>query len=334
MDIKSVCCVVAIATTVLTSFNSIAYSQDGDVCEKIIQHGLNNISLKTNVEASTDRLYWRFCDEKYESMSEAKKLEFGVTIKAIPFSLGAEGSSDAEKFSKFCGDYRSSTDRFSSQSIYTNQMHDKAVDAWRSCIETTRRQMFIDFRIPTNQLYADVSLKYTGPSGKTMFNGVETSGLNCTFNGSPIDASSTFEITPAEKQIRCERNGSPQEIGGVKANYFPDGGITVKTDAGNSSIEFVSMIEGPARTRFELVDKNIADVASQIGTLRTSLRKWPDGGNVGGNGIGSGDDRGASMCPEGHYAVGVNIWGARGPVKYCIGCVDGIQIICRPLNSR
>ena len=147
-----------------------SFAQEVDVYAKLIDHGLNNIALRTSSEAFADRLFWRFCDEKWESMSESKKTEFGATIKAIPISLGSEGASAAQKFAKFCGDYRSSTDRSSQTAILTNQMHDKAIDAWRSCIETTRRQMYIDFRVPSSPLYVDVSIKYTGPSGTTNTN--------------------------------------------------------------------------------------------------------------------------------------------------------------------
>lgn len=94
---------IRLITILLLFSTDAAFSQTDDVCAKIIDHGLNNISLKTTVNSLADRLYWRFCDEKYESMSESKKAEFGATIESIPMNLGAEGSSASEKFAKFCG---------------------------------------------------------------------------------------------------------------------------------------------------------------------------------------------------------------------------------------
>jgi len=49
---------------------------------------------------------------------------------------------------------------------------------------------------------------------------------------------------------------------------------------------------------------------------------------------GSGDKRDPTLCPEGLYAVGINWWAAPGTTKYCVGCVNGIQVICKKLNVK
>ncbi|WP_282297714.1 hypothetical protein [Stenotrophomonas sp. PS02289] len=289
--------------------------------------------MRTSAHALADRTYWDFCDESYESMSDAKKAEFGITIKGIPFSGKGEGSSSRETHAKFCGTYKASTDVSSQESLLTSRMHDRAIDAWRSCVTAQSTGMSIDFRIPSNQRYADIFLRYTGASGHTNFNGIESTGFSCTINGSPVGPGSKLVVTPAETAIRCERQFITQDVGGVTSEYFPDGGITVKTDAGNSSAEFVSMVEGPARNRFSQVDTQIAGVRADVLILSTNLLEWNNTEPVRGNKIGWGDPAETAMCPPGHYAIGFQSWKSPPPIKYCIGCASGFQLICRRLNS-
>ena len=214
--------IAVLATSAMLLAPNLAISQPSDVCAKIIDHGLNNIAIATSAEAYTDRLYWRFCDQKYERLSDERKSEFALSLKSIPFNFGSNSSdsSSSEKHSKFCGDYRTQTDQRSAQAIYTNKMHDRAIDAWRACIAMTQRQLFIDFDTPTNEQLTNVTIKYTGPSGGgIMFNGVEPHEMTCTFDGKPADASTKFEISTSVKTLNCQRKSYKQEVGGVSANY-------------------------------------------------------------------------------------------------------------------
>ena len=36
------------------------------------------------------------------------------------------------------------------------------------------------------------------------------------------------------------------------------------------------------------------------------------------------------VCPAGYYASGVQAFGAPGNVKYCVGCLTGVVLICSP----
>lgn len=323
---------ISIAVALLVAIvPSIASAQE-DVCSKLIDHGLNNIALRTSSQSFTDRLYWRFCDEKYESMSDSKKVEFGVTIKSIPMNLGLDSAEASQKHAKFCGDYRTATDRNSQEAVYTNVMHDKAIDAWRSCIEVTRKQMFIDFRIPPNQKYVDIAMKYTGPASPINFNGVETTAFTCTMNGQPVGPASVVQLGSSEKQLRCERQGMVQTIGGVNSTFYGDAGITVKSDAGNGSVDFISMIDGPARSRFEQVDVKIGQVQANVDSLSQRLAAWSPEDLRGNPSGGGGDYKGATVCPTGSYVTGVEWWGAPHSTKFCIGCLSSMRVLCRPLN--
>ena len=39
-------------------------------------------------------------------------------------------------------------------------------------------------------------------------------------------------------------------------------------------------------------------------------------------------------CPIGYYAVGIQAWGSPGSTKYCIGCLTGVALICKPFPGR
>jgi hypothetical protein len=39
---------------------------------------------------------------------------------------------------------------------------------------------------------------------------------------------------------------------------------------------------------------------------------------------------GSSACPQGHHVVGINVQGSANSVKYCIGCVAKLQVVCLP----
>ncbi|MBP0111062.1 hypothetical protein [Bradyrhizobium vignae] len=58
------------------------------------------------------------------------------------------------------------------------------------------------------------------------------------------------------------------------------------------------------------------------------LLEWPPGEAVQGPRV---DTGGTTMCPPGHYAVGLTSVGNTAP-PYCIGCLVATQIICRKLN--
>jgi hypothetical protein len=323
----------AISMTMATAIATAQNASSGDVCGRLIDHGLYNISSKYSSYALADRVYWRFCDERYENMSESKKAEFGVTIKGLPFTAAGNATSNSETWSRFCGTYKTSTDINSSQSAFTARMHDRAIDAWRSCTTAAASGMTIDYRIPANQKYADVFLRYTGPSGTTKFNGIESLGFVCSLNGTQIGPGSAFDITPAETALRCERQSITQNVGGVTSDYYPDGGITVKTAAGNASAEFVAMVDGPAKNRFEQVDTSIAGVRNDMNIQAARLLSWPSGDAVRGNKLGWGNHGGAAACPAGSYMVGFDYWVAPPSIRFCVGCGSGIQPICRPINS-
>lgn len=319
-----------------------AAQASGDICNAWADHGIRNIYQRLTAESATDSVFWKFCDEKYESLTDSKKAEFGVTIKAVPFNFGAETSSDSQKHAKFCGDYKTSTNRMGQEAVYASQLNAKAIDAWTRCVELTqKKEMFIDFRVHANQKIVEIALRHTGPvpaGGKLSFNGVEISGFTCSRDGEEIGPATKFDIDTSVKLIKCERQGVDQDIGGVKSTFYGDAAVTVKTDAGNGSMDFVPMVDGAARGRFEQVDANIAenrqkaadDLKAAIAALQTRLGKWGStakSGNLRGS---AAIPKGTTQCADGYYVVGVTTWAPE--TSHCVGCVHGIRVECRPIN--
>lgn len=272
----------------------------------------------------------------YSSLSEEKKTEFGLSLKSLSMNLGSGKSGSSEQqHSKFCGDYRTLTTRTSRENWFSSKMHDKAIDAWRTCIQTTQRQLFVDFETPTNERYTDISMKYTGPAGPVRFNGVELYQMTCTSDGKPVDAGTKFALSPASKALHCERKSLQQTIGGVQSNYYPPAGLTIKTDAGNSSYEFVEMIDGPAREKFRQVETQISKVAERadnsLETFSNFLSsKWSlQKETILARTEASPNVLQERKCDEGQYVVGLRVQG--GLAAHCNGCVAHTELICRPL---
>jgi ABC-type sugar transport system permease subunit len=79
---------------------------------------------------------------------------------------------------------------------------------------------------------------------------------------------------------------------------------------------------------------NISRTNTQIEELRVQLASYPDGPPTVGNVSGGGDAKPPTECPTGYYATGINWWGSPGSTRYCIGCLSGIQVICRKIRTE
>ena len=38
----------------------------------------------------------------------------------------------------------------------------------------------------------------------------------------------------------------------------------------------------------------------------------------------------AQICAAGSYAVGIRAWGSPDTTRYCIGCLTGVAVLCKP----
>jgi hypothetical protein len=301
-----------------------------------VEHGLSNIVVQTSSEDYADRLYWRFCDNQFDKLTDSRKSEFTAVIDNINLGAGSAAASVAERHNKFCGDYRTRTDRLSKNALFTSTLYDKVIDAWRSCIDATNRQLFIVPTIPTDQKYVNISLRFTGTGNKTDFQGVEATGMKCTSDGSQAGPDTRFDVTPTTRSIYCERTGTNTEIGGVASTYYPAAGVTVKTGAGSQSIEFVEMVDGPAKGRLEQLETKISGVEKRaeadLKNVQDNLKKYPPDPPQTKDVMSAENQRSSIVeCPAGQYVSGIGVVD-QDTGRYCTSCINGVTIQCRPLN--
>jgi hypothetical protein len=96
-----------------------------------------------------------------------------------------------------------------------------------------------------------------------------------------------------------------------------------------------SIVTGLAGKK-DFVDRVSQAQSTPVNDLKRRLTQW--GGlapttAVVRSGPGGGSSNTPSMCPDGSYMVGVTTSSNTAP-PYCIGCLNGLQAICRPLNAQ
>lgn len=327
-------------------FSTNVIAQDGsDICNKFTEHGLRNISIKTDQRTLLDKVYSEYCSSDFENFDSERASSFGITIQNIPFNFSNSSSSASAKHNEFCSVYKRNLNATSQEIEYANILFSRAIDAWEKCVELAKKDLFVDIIVPQSQKFLDISLRYTGPaSGGIDFNGIETSGFSCTSEGMPIDASTSFKFGQAARQIRCERQSEELQIEGNAAHYYPDGGVTVKAGQGVVPVEFVEMIDGPAMNKFDKISNRIAMMQGQLEGLKSNLQNGSPSTQIeAGLAYDSAVQNaasfggvlpkiGESVCASGYYAVGVRMFSTRH--KQCSGCTIGFQVVCEKLNAQ
>lgn len=312
-----------------------------DVCAPALSAALKDTMTKHGVYYLADRLKWDYEGVSYSSLSDRQKQEFGLVYDQLDLDFTSDQASTEEKFNAFTQKYQTRTDRYSSESISVSNIKDKQIEEWGKCIQYTQSDLFIAFDPAGTRKHVTVQIRYTG-AVPIEFQGVETYNMSCSHNGAPVLPETRMQLHTQMITLNCSRNMAIYEMGGLTSEYYPDASVTVKTIEGSSRYEFVSMIDGPAKTKFEAVDRSIVDVSvdarerigvvqTQLDRMKAALGSWPSevskgptmGANVSGHG-------GTSLCPNGTYMVGMSYVGARG--AHCDGCVATFTPICRALN--
>lgn len=83
------------------------------------------------------------------------------------------------------------------------------------------------------------------------------------------------------------------------------------------------------------IDKLLSDIERQnsyINSVKDVINAGPIVSSIEGNQTGSNNPGPVTLCPTGHYAVGVKWSQATPNVRYCVGCADGLTVICRKLK--
>jgi len=70
--------------------------------------------------------------------------------------------------------------------------------------------------------------------------------------------------------------------------------------------------------------------ASTVGTMATGA-PTPAPGPTYGPWTSPNPGQSASQCQPGEYAIGVQVIGAASSVRYCVGCVSQLRVVCQHL---
>jgi hypothetical protein len=79
-----------------------------------------------------------------------------------------------------------------------------------------------------------------------------------------------------------------------------------------------------------------AALEERIKALENQLKAIGSGSALPASGIvGSpADPAGTISCPDGSYVAGITAWKSSPATRFCVGCLTGIQIICKPLAGQ
>lgn len=312
-----------------------------DICAPALSSALKDTMTKHGVYYLADRLKWDYEGVSYSSLSDRQKQEFGLVYDQLDLDFTSDEASTEEKFNSFTQNYNARTDRYSSESIAVSNIKDKLVEEWGKCVQYTHSNLFIAFDPAGTRKHVTVQVRYTG-GVPTEFQGVETYNMSCSHNGTPVLPDTRLPLHTQMITLNCARDRAVYQMGGLTSEYYPDASVTVKTIEGASRYEFVSMIDGPAKTKFEAVDHSIADVSvdarqriglvqTQLDLMKAALGSWTSEATQGPTlGAGVSNYGGTSLCPSGAYMVGMSYVGAQG--SHCNGCVATFTPICRAIN--
>jgi len=104
-----------------------------------------------------------------------------------------------------------------------------------------------------------------------------------------------------------------------------------------------NQLSGKIETAYQLATRHEAELKEMRPEVQAALRIKKDLKEWGPiaasykepavSGPWGGKTNGPSMCPDGYYMVGVRTSSNDAP-PYCIGCLNGAQAICRPINVK
>lgn len=339
MDFKS-SGLLATILCIAPFFNpNLAFAQE-DICGPALSSSLKGLIVKYSSYSVADQLKWEYSGKSWDSLSEEEQSSFILTYDTLGLDFGQSGSSDKEKYDEFIAKYEAKTNRAGEEAIQVSNVHDGLIREWGKCIDATRNDLFIKFDPATSQKHITVQVQAKTESPLEL-QGASTYNMTCNHDGVPFVEDTKMELHTRVITISCVRTSSQYEIGGLLTEYYPDASVTIKTSGGSGRFEFVSMVDGPAMSKFDSIDKIIGDnyiyAVNQFNSTNTSIERLRSVLGTWGGSVTVGQYIGAprggstsSTCASGSYMIGVEISEAAG--DHCDGCVAGLKPVCRPLN--
>lgn len=300
-------------------------------CTALLEHGISNVRTQTNDETYLSVVKDHYCNSSYDSLSSTKQGSFNAVLKTIPIGLTGNATSSRDKHSQFCKNFQSALSTTSNSYLNVVSIHDRALQAWTDCLQLASRYLEVQMTPFANNKGVDFNLLWRS-TGTSKILGVDTFKMDCTLAGNKLKPSENITISPeSARSIRCERNSQNVVLSGYTAEYFPDANVKIKTQEGDYRMEFADMLSGPAQTRFEKLETDVAAARAELRTYQRVLREQ------------TGETKGAvagefrhgkwgpwQVCPSGSYVSAVQIYDQDTGSK-CPPCIANVNLRCSGL---
>lgn len=255
-----------------------------------------------------------------ETGESSTNAALGIAIKV--FNVSGSFSQDQKK--KMCSSDLKALNIDVSRYQSTKIIFTETLPIIEACIRAASRSWNIEVaRIHQDAI--SLSISNLQPQGGRLDNVdiIPSGAMSCT----PMP---TFPQVVDAKAITmtCIRETKQATIEGVTVTSAPDVTVNLRL----AEAPFPIKLAGYRASAFESVRQELAALRGDFTRLRDGLGSWPTESYPLANQVGEGTERVATQCPPGQYATGIKWWGAGG--RFCVGCLSGIQVICKPLNNR
>jgi len=210
-----------------------AVAQD---CNSLIAHGIRNVRSSKSQGAATAMKYYNNCGKNYGLMTDSQ-------LAAVEVTVYGEGSGNAsysrsqreERLNQWCTTNKETAESYRNDVDEAQDIFAPALTAWNVCNSMASNSVQILPSITPDDRTVDIKIKYSGPVGTVMLQGVPTESFKCKYSGSDAaPVTLPHALTTTLTNVHCERL-APTAAQRDGANYevLQRATITVQT-AGDS----------------------------------------------------------------------------------------------------
>lgn len=234
----------------MCSIASSALAQNARSCDRLIDHGINNITRLQSAESAIVYKWNKYCRINFESSSDSVIQNANVAV----FGYGDGGASNNTSQQRialqdWCDENKEFAENKSELFEEASIISQDALASWDRCIEMARKDIFIDFApIGDNAGLVQITIDSTQDSD-LVYLGTQTSGFTCTERMVRTGTNEVVKIEEQPKignaniQITCERNAPAiAEVKGTGTITFSEGWISVNTSGPALPIGFPEVI--------------------------------------------------------------------------------------------
>jgi hypothetical protein len=251
--------------TILMAVLSTALSAIGQDCNSLIAAGIRNVRSSKSQGAATAMKYYSNCGKNYASMSDAQ-------LASVEATIYGEGSGSAsysrsqreERLNEWCVANKEIAESNRNEVDEASDIFAPALAAWNVCNAMASNSVQILPSITPDDQTVDIKIKYSGPAGPVMLQGVPTQRFNCTYTGSDATpVTLPHALSTSLTNVHCERSASTAaQRDGTNYAKLERATITVQT-AGDSLQLFF-----PEKWDPELPQAEAAKIKGDIETLK------------------------------------------------------------------